>query len=273
MPLPSSDLVTQLSFNPSGHLLASTSLDHSIRISQRSSQEGGWSDYAAELKAHDSPILSLGWSPSEWGKLIATGATDGTIKLWTISQSSADSDANHVSPHAVQAPAGQGRLKLVATLTDPRGTVRHLAFSPAGLGLKLAAIASDSRLRVWECLDPVALAEWTLETDIDLAALPPTPSSGAAAAGSGLGLGGLGAPGSANGSGVAPSTVGGSSSASGSSLEGRRGGTVESDGGWALSWCGEGWWGERLAVSSGTNGLVRVSIHGHSTSDSFVRIN
>lgn len=258
VPLPTKDLVTQLRFNPSGHLLASASLDHSIRISQRSTQEGGWADYAQEVKAHDSPILSLAWSPSEWGKLIATGATDGTIKLWTISTQT-EASARHVSPHAVQVPAGQGRLKLVATLTDPRGTVRDLAFSPAGLGLKLAAIASDSRLRVWECLDPVALAEWTLETDIDLAALPSTPSSGAAAAGSGLGLGGLAAPGSANGSGVGGSGTGGSSSASGSSLEGRRSGTVESDGGWALSWCGEGWWGERLAVSSGSNGLIRVS--------------
>lgn len=257
MALPSKDLLTQLRFNASGHFLAAASLDHSIRVSQRSNQEGGWADYATELRAHDSPVLSLAWAPAEWGRLIASGATDGSIKLWTLTQQESQ---RHSSPHAVPSAGGPARLKLVATLTDPRGTVRDLAFCPSSLGLKLAAVASDSRLRVWECLDPVALAEWTLETDIDLASLGPTPSSGTAAAGAGLGLAGVaGSVGGKDGSVLAGSTATGSSSASGSSLEGRRAGTVESDGGWALSWCGEGWWGERLAVSSGQNGLIRVS--------------
>jgi nucleoporin SEH1 len=49
------------------------------------------------------------------------------------------------------------------------------------------------------------------------------------------------------------------SSGSGSSFEGRKAGTVESDGGWALSWCKEAWWGERIAVSAGSSGIIRVS--------------
>lgn len=266
IPLGSSDLLTQLRFNPSGHLLASASLDHSIRVSQRSQSDGGWTEYATEPKAHDAPVLSLAWAPAEWGKLIATGATDGSIKLWTLRTLQDGGRASFTSPHA--APLGTpARLRLAATLTDARGTLRSLAFCPATLGLKLAAVASDGRLRVWECLDPVALSEWNLVEDIDLLALPNTPSSGAATAGAGLGLGNLSAGGgkqsdtSAGGGSVlgASTTGGGSSQASGGSLESRKAGTVESKGGWALSWCNEGWWGERLAVSAGDSGLIRVS--------------
>lgn len=35
-------------------------------------------------------------------------------------------------------------------------------------------------------------------------------------------------------------------------------GNREADGGWDLSWCKEGYWGEVCAVTSGTNGIVKV---------------
>lgn len=48
-----------------------------------------------------------------------------------------------------------------------------------------------------------------------------------------------------------PSTAGTSSSGGG-------GGRVESDGGWALSWCPEHWWGEVLVVAAGPSSLIRL---------------
>lgn len=153
---------------------------------------------------------------------------------------------------------------------------------------------------MWECLDPLALRDWQLREDVDLAALPLSPSSGAAllhhpahgdrsgagsalGSGDGFGIGGGGGGGAggagAAGSGVTPGSSAGSIAApfpsvsSASSVSGtgtgtgggggggggaRAGGTVESDGAWAVSWCQEAWWGERIAVSSGSNGLIRV---------------
>ncbi|GAA6064311.1 hypothetical protein JCM10212_005048 [Sporobolomyces blumeae] len=105
---------------------------------------------------------------------------------------------------------------------------------------------------------------------------------GDAGGGGGGGTGGAQA-GTASGSAVgstgsgthAPGGGGGgtntTSSLGGSSVDGRgfqrsggggpshgSGGTVESDGGWSLSWCREHWWGERLAVSAGSNGMIRL---------------
>lgn len=147
-------------------------------------------------------------------------------------------------------------------------------------------------MRIYECLDLISYAEWTLVNEIDLGG-----QNGAGLLGSGNGNGGsgnaLGGNGSVKGFEMGSPTKsslsaalsssnlqGGNNHPSGASAtlkerererererekerertseDGGRKGMVESDGGWSLSWCKEAWWGERLAVTAGVNEIIRV---------------
>lgn len=294
---PHQDLITSLAFSSSSSaLLATSSLDHSIRITSQNPQTGAWDCNPQEWKAHDAAVLKVAWASPEFGTLLASGGVDGVVKIWAQEEVRQIPARGGVAARAINAsssnsaPAGQApanpattkRFQLRHTLTDARGTLRDLEFSPSHFGLKLAAVSSDSHLRVWECLDPISLNEWSLVEDVDLSVLGTAPSGSLAGAG-GLPLPGGGSPSMASASfadsagspskggaplpgggmtaaGMAMGSLGAASSSAGSvsSFEGRKGGTVESDGGWALSWCKEHWWGERLAVSSGSSGIIRV---------------
>ncbi|GAA5867740.1 hypothetical protein JCM3774_003397 [Rhodotorula dairenensis] len=300
---PHLDLVSAVAFNPLGSHLATASLDHHVRVAHPSPTSPGTWDYCPRMwKAHDGAVLSLSWADPEFGTVFATGGVDGVVKIWRQDEppprpGQCSPESGGGTPVHKSSMAGSG-WALAASLTDCRGTVRGLSFAPSHFGLKLAAIASDSHLRVWDCLDATAaLREWTLVEDVDLAGLGLAPSTGSGGGNSGAhayagssavsgGAGGYdtggletgssygGGGGGASGSGPSNNTAfptassiassaNHGSSAAGSSVgygggNTRAGGTVESDGGWAVSWCPEHWWGERLAVSSGSNGVIRL---------------
>ena len=99
---------------------------------------GGCAD---EIKAHIGPVESVACSPD--GKLLASGSSDKSIKLWEM-------------------PTG----KLLKTLTGHKAGVYSVSFSPDGK--LLASGSSDKSLLLWEmptgtflsCLfDPAALAQ------------------------------------------------------------------------------------------------------------------
>ncbi|GAA5917804.1 hypothetical protein JCM8208_002405 [Rhodotorula glutinis] len=292
-PSPASDLVTCALFSPLSTHLALASADHHVRVTTQDPHSHTWDHHPREWKAHDGPVLSLAWAHPSFGNLLASGGSDGALHLWLDDQ---DQHVDHAHAHA----QGHGRpiagWTCTASLLDAHGTLRSLSFAPPEAGLKLAAVSSDSHLRVWECLDPLNLRDWQLRDDVDLAALPLAPSSGAllhgghgdprgaggaagglVGSGDGFGLasgvsaasgGSGGGPGSSAGSTAAPfpsvssaSSVSGTGTGTGGGGGGggaRAGGTVESDGAWAVSWCQEAWWGERIAVTSGTNGIIRL---------------
>ncbi|GAA5991575.1 hypothetical protein JCM5350_002621 [Sporobolomyces pararoseus] len=294
-----SDLITSLKFSPQSTHLATSSLDAQIRIVQRNSSTGNYDQHPVIFKAHDGPVLTMSWSRPQFGLILTTGGVDGTIKVWKQPDQSQLLQHHHhhhknvtsTKPHSSSRHSNQNWL-LCTTLTEPRGTIRSIEFSPSEFGLKLASISSDNRLRIWECLDPIKANDFNLVQDIDLGALPlafpntvmtggssSSNSSNSTTANVG---GGGGGGGNGNSSGVSVnsnsgntpnenSSTGGSVTGS-SSIDGSRrivgGGqsTVESDGGWSLSWCREHWWGERLAVSSGTNGIIRLFHFPQSTS-------
>lgn len=283
-----SDLITSLSFSHHGNRLATSSLDHSVRVTSLSPSTGLWDANPSEFKAHDAPVLKVVWASPEFGPILASGGVDGLVKVW--SEEDAPRQSSLGGGGGGGGGAGKRWVQKVA-LSDARGTIRDIEFAPPEFGIKLAAVSSDSHLRVWECLDPVALTDWSLIEDIDLTVLTLAPSSssslgiagalgvgaGAAMLGGEVGVNGPGIGGAAAGPGPKSFEMGGGPGASpgrvplagsslasssagsaASSFEGRKAGTVESEGGWALSWCKEAWWGERLAVSSGSSGIVRV---------------
>ncbi|GAA5934558.1 hypothetical protein JCM3775_000388 [Rhodotorula graminis] len=292
-PSPASDLVTCALFSPLATHLALASADHHVRVTTQHPDSHTWDHNPREWKAHDGPVLALAWAHPSFGNLLASGGSDGALHLWLDDHYDQHHNDHSHSHSPGRPPPG---WTCTASLLDAHGTLRSLSFAPPETGLKLAAVSSDSHLRVWECLDPLNLRDWQLRDDVDLAALPLSPSSAAplhgahgelrgATAGALVGSGdGFGlASGVSAASGVSSAGVGASSSAgstaapfpsvsSASSVSGTgtgtggaggaggawAGGTVESDGAWAVSWCQEAWWGERIAVSSGTNGLIRL---------------
>lgn len=247
-------LISHLAFNLHGTRLATSSLDHTVRVASLNPSSGLWDGSPQEFKAHDAPVLKVVWGHPEFGTLLASGGVDGVVKVWTEEEVRV--------PSAPGAPQGGKKWVQRVALTDARGTIRDLEFSPPEFGLKLAVVSSDSHLRLWECLNPVSLADWTLIEDIDLSLLPVGPITaterGSSTSGSAPMAGAAKGFGEASPSKLgAPGTSLASSAGSGSS-EGRKGGAVESDGGWALSWCKEAWWGERIAVAAGSSGIIRV---------------
>ncbi|GAA5951320.1 hypothetical protein JCM3765_002443 [Sporobolomyces pararoseus] len=272
-----SDLITSLLFSPQSTHLATCSLDSQIRIVQRNTSTGLYDQNQVIFKAHDGPVLSLSWSKPQFGLILASGGVDGTIKIWKQPDQSQLLSHHHnhnKSRHGSTRHSNQNWI-LCTTFTEPRGTIRSLEFSPSEFGLKLASISSDSRLRIWECIDPIKVNDFNLVQEIDLNLLPlsfPSSSSSTMMTGGG-GTNYSTSTSGGNSSGVSVvnsngntsnenastnGSVTGSSSIDGSRRIGVSQSTVESDGGWSLSWCREHWWGETLAVSSGSNGLIRL---------------
>lgn len=112
----------------------------------------------------------------------------------------------------------------VAAPGDARGGVRCAAFAPRECGLRLATLAADGVLRVYECLES---GQWTLHEDLDMAS--PTLAAADAAQPTRLAL----LP-------AQPSTP------------------SEPDGGWSISWCKEHYWGPCIAVAAAGSAFIRI---------------
>jgi nucleoporin SEH1 len=270
-----SDLITSLSYNLHGNRLATSSLDHTIRVTGLTPETGLWDNSPQAFRAHDTPVIKVVWGHPQFGNILASGSVDGIVKIWLEgSNSSVISTPSTLSAGKSTDPSSNTKKwTLASTISDCTGTIRDLEFALPEFGLKLAVVSSDSHLRLWECLEPAGMSEWSLIEDIDLASLPNGPSSALSNTSNPIPLSSMTPAGSgfdqassSYGSNQAGSPVKfGSTSLAGhgdslNHSSNNRVGMVESDGGWSLSWCKEAWWGERLAVSSGTNGIIRVSL-------------
>lgn len=234
-PCQQEDHITCLAISSDSSILASGSLDHSISYSSPSSPVS--TPYIIP-RAHDSPVLCLCWSSLQFGNILASGSADGSIKLWISSQ-----DETRRS------------WKSTALLSEARGSIRKIEFSPSEFGLKLATISGDSTLRIYECFDTSKLVEWALVEEIDLSNNYPS-STTSLSTGSGP-IKGFDPASPSKQTSSNPINLSPGSSSIGT-IE-RKVSNIESAGGWSLAWCKEAWWGERIAVSSGTSGIIRVS--------------
>ncbi|KAF8700051.1 WD40 repeat-like protein, partial [Rhizoctonia solani] len=243
IPSTHADLITDTVYDYYGVKLATGGIDQKIKIWKLNELTGVWS-MVDEWKAHDAPVAKIAWAHPEYGTLLASCSYDRTVKIWE--------DARGI-PDA----SGPSKFQLKATLTEARGTVRAVDFAPAAFGLKLVTIASDNIVRIYECHETYHLNPWLLVEEFDAAAIAVTPVSGESPSGA--------TPTQTNTalSDTPPTAPSGislqrSGAAAASNPPNKPVGVKEADGAWCVQWLKDKFSGEIIAVSCGTQAVVKI---------------
>ncbi|KAH8921361.1 WD40 repeat-like protein [Atractiella rhizophila] len=118
-----------------------------------------------------------------------------------------------------------GKWTRKCSLDEARAPIREVEWGPywgQNEGLRVASISTDSHFRMYISLD-ATFTDWTLSVDIDLNLMFSSPSP------------------SLNGADFMTASIA----------------TLTSNA-WALAWIKDGWWGDRVAVSFGSESIVRL---------------
>lgn len=181
--LSSADYVHDVAYNYYGTKVALCTSGQKIFIFEAPTESEGdpgsaWVETGTLERAHaGGPIWRLSWAHPEHGEILASCSEDGTVKIW--SEVGRTSSAATPTTGARSCPAGRWRRR--AELSSASGAaVLDVRFAPAPLGLKLASCSDNRKVRIFECADPLDLAEW-LPEDLDCPARSAAPRSGAAA--------------------------------------------------------------------------------------------
>ncbi|GAO47372.1 WD40 repeat-like protein [Saitoella complicata NRRL Y-17804] len=152
------DLIHDISYDFYGRRLATCSSDLHLKIWDLNETSGEW-ELNDSFKAHDASILRVNWAHPEHGQVIATCSADRSVRIFE--------EQEHETKGSGRRWAEKARL------VDARGAVQDVWFAPVHLGFKVAAISTDTNIRIYEALEPHNLQHWTLMDEF--AALPTRP--------------------------------------------------------------------------------------------------
>ena len=119
------EVMRQIAFSPDGQLLATSSVDSTVRLWRLSDGK------LARIIRHPEAVTSVAFSPD--GQWLVSGSYDGAARLWRL---------------------GDGML--ARTLKGHTGTVWSVAFSPDGQ--RVATSGEDKTIRLWRASDGALLS-------------------------------------------------------------------------------------------------------------------
>ncbi len=133
IPLDHVQEVDSVAFGPDGHLLATASADHRVRLWNLAAP--GRPALLATISEHTDAVHAVAFDPT--GKVLATAGRDRTLRLWDLR------DAEHPAPLAV--------------LTGHRDSIYSLAYAPDGR--TVATASYDHTVRLWDVRVPARPVE------------------------------------------------------------------------------------------------------------------
>jgi nucleoporin SEH1 len=123
--------------------MATSSSDQKIKVWDL--EQGTWK-LKYDWKGQNGSIWKVQWAHPEFGQVLATCSFDHTCCIWE------------------EPPQEAHKMEWVskATLVDSTQSVADIKFAPRHLGLKLATCSLDGHVRIYEALDVMNLAYWTV---------------------------------------------------------------------------------------------------------------
>jgi WD40 repeat protein len=137
-----SDRVGRIAWSPDGRLLATPSLDRTVRLWDVSSGS------SRALTGHTDAVISVAWSPD--GHSLASGAKDGSVRLWDVEEGVCRAILRHgaTAPAVAWSPGG----RLVASgsaglhIWNARNDTKIRSFEDPGVQVYALAWSPDQRL-------------------------------------------------------------------------------------------------------------------------------
>lgn len=150
-----------------GQRLATCSSDQKIKVWDL--ENGTWTS-KYEWKAQNGSIWKVQWAHPEFGQVLASCSFDHTCCVW---EEPPEEPPKRISGQEKSHQERSWHLK--ATLVDSTQSVVDIKFAPRHLGLQLATCSLDGNVRIYEALDVMNLAYWTV-VSISLCLFNITPS-------------------------------------------------------------------------------------------------